>query len=97
MLKSMKPGVSTSKRVYFQKFFLFLACVMAARPCFCSFLVFVVEVHANFVETAKRASHDQCNVTDRIRNFDKFSEHVKVPKLVDFAVPEGPVTSLPGR
>ena len=65
---------------------------MAARPCFCSFLVFVVEVHANFVETAKRASHAQCHVTDRIRIFDKISEHFKVPKLVSFAVPEGAVT-----
>ena len=64
-----------------------LASVMAARPYFCSFLLFVVEVPANFVETAK---------THRIRIFDKISEHVKVAKSVDIAVPELAVTSLPG-
>ena len=63
-----------------------LASVMAARPCFCSFLLFVVEVPANFVETAKRA------ITHRIRIFDKVSEHVKVAKSVDIAVPELAVT-----
>ena len=55
MLKIDKTGVSTSKRVYFRMFLPSLASVMAARPCFCSFLLFVVEVPANFVETAKRA------------------------------------------
>ena len=55
MLKIDKTGVSTSKRVYFRMFLPSLASVMAARPCHCSFLLFVVEVPANFVETAKRA------------------------------------------
>ena len=40
----------------------------------------------------KEQSHAQCHVTDRIRIFDKISERFKVPKLVSFAVPEGPVT-----
>ena len=55
MLKIDKTGVSNSKRVYIRMFLPSLASVMAARPCFCSFLLFVVEVPANFVETAKRA------------------------------------------
>ena len=40
----------------------------------------------------KEQSHAQCHVTHRIRIFDKISEHVKVPKLVDIAVPELAVT-----
>ena len=44
----------------------------------------------------KEQSHAQCHVTHRIRIFDKISEHVKVAKLVDIAVPELAVTSLPG-
>ena len=92
MLKIDKTGVRTSKRVYFWMFLPSMASVMAARPCFCSFLLFVVEVPANFVETAKEQSHAQCHVTHRIRIFDKISEHVKVPKLVDIAVPELAVT-----
>ena len=40
----------------------------------------------------KEQSHAQCHVKDRIRIFEKFSEHVKTPKSVDFAVPEGAVT-----
>ena len=40
----------------------------------------------------KEQSHAQCHVTHRIRIFDKFSEHVKVAKLVDIAVPELAVT-----
>ena len=41
MLKSMKTGVSTSNKVYFQMFLPSLASVKAAYPCFarsCSFL-----------------------------------------------------------
>ena len=85
MLKIDKTGVSTSKRVYFRMFLPSLASVMAARPCFCSFLLFVVEVPANFVETAKRAI--TCSVPRH-----KISEHVKVAKSVDIAVPELAVT-----
>ena len=40
----------------------------------------------------KEQSHAQCHVTHRIRIFDKISEHVKVAKLVDIAVPELAVT-----
>ena len=40
----------------------------------------------------KEQSHAQCNVTHRIRIFDKISEHVKVAKSVDIAVPELAVT-----
>ena len=55
MLKIDKTGVSTSKSVYIRMFLPPLASVIAARPCFCSFLLFVVEVPVNFVETAERA------------------------------------------
>ena len=94
MLKIDKTGVSTSKRVYFRMFLPYLASVMAARPCSCSFLLFVVEVPANFVETAKRAITCSVPVIDRIRIFDKISEHVKVAKSVEIAVPELAVTLL---
>ena len=40
----------------------------------------------------KEQSHAQCHVTHRIRIFDKTSEHVKVAKSVDIAVPELAVT-----
>ena len=40
----------------------------------------------------KEQSHAQCHVTHRIRIFDKISEHVKVTKSVDIAVPELAVT-----
>ena len=40
----------------------------------------------------KEQSHAQCHVTHRIRIFDKISEHVKVAKWVDIAVPELAVT-----
>ena len=43
----------------------------------------------------KGQSHAQCHVTHRIRIFDKISEHVKVAKSVDIAVPELAVTSSP--
>ena len=42
----------------------------------------------------KEQSHAQCHVTHRIRIFDKPSEHVKVAKSVDIAVPELAVTML---
>ena len=42
----------------------------------------------------KEQSHAQCHVTHRIRIFDKISEHVKVAKSVDNAVPELAVTRL---
>ena len=42
----------------------------------------------------KEQSHAQCHVTHRIRIFDKISEHVKVAKSVDIAVPELAVTFL---
>ena len=90
MLKIDKTGVSTSKRVYFRMFLPSLASVMAARPYFCSFLLFVVEVPA--WKQRKEQSHAQCHVTHRIRIFDKISEHVKVAKSVDIAVPELAVT-----
>ena len=96
LLQIDKTGVSTSKRVYFRMFLPSLASFMAARPYFCSFLLFVVEVPANFVEQRKEQSHAQCHVTHRIRIFDKISEHAKVAKSVDIAVPELAVTSLPG-
>ena len=93
MLKIDKYGVSTSKRVYFRMFLPSLASVMAARPCFCSFLSKYLPISW---EQRKEQSHAQCHVTHRIRIFDKISEHVKVAKLVDIAVPELAVTSLPG-
>ena len=42
----------------------------------------------------KEQSHAQCHVTHRIRIFDKISEHVKVAKSVDIAVPELAVTVI---
>ena len=42
----------------------------------------------------KEQSHAQCHVTHRMRIFDKISEHVKVAKSVDIAVPELAVTEL---
>ena len=44
----------------------------------------------------KEQSHAQCHVTHRIRIFDKISEHVKVAKSVDIAVPELAVTKFYG-
>ena len=43
----------------------------------------------------KEQSHAQCHVTYLIRIFDKISEHVKVAKSVDIAVPELAVTMIP--
>ena len=45
----------------------------------------------------KEQSHAQCHVTHRIRIFDKISEHVKVAKSVDIAVPELAVTLFKRR
>ena len=45
----------------------------------------------------KEQSHAQCHVTHRIRIFDKISEHVKVAKSVDIAVPELAVTKYNRR
>ena len=45
----------------------------------------------------KEQSHAQCHVTHRIRIFDKISEHVKVAKSVDIAVPELAVTKKVGK
>ena len=42
----------------------------------------------------KEQSHAQCHVRDRIRIFDNISEHVKVAKSVDIAVPELAFTYL---
>ena len=42
----------------------------------------------------KEQSHAQCHVTHRIKIFDKISEHVKVAKSVDIAVPELAVTLI---
>ena len=47
----------------------------------------------------KEQSHAQCHVTHPIKIFDKISEHVKVAKSVDIAVPELAVTApgdMPG-
>ena len=93
----MKTGVSTSKRVYFWMFLPSLASVMAARRVFarsCSLLSKYLPISW---KQRKEQSHAQCHVTHRIRTFDKTSEHVKVPKSVDIAVPELAVTSLPGH
>ena len=40
----------------------------------------------------KEQSHAQCHVTHRIRIFDKITEHIKVAKSVDIAVPQLAVT-----
>ena len=96
MLKIDKTGVSTSKRVYFRMFLPSLASFMAARhvfACSCSLLSKYLPISW---KQRKEQSHAQCHVTHRIRIFDKISEHVKVAKSVDIAVPELAVTSLPG-
>ena len=96
MLKIDKTGVSTSKRVYFQSFLPSLTSVMAGARVFarsCSLLSKYLPISW---KQRKEQSHAQCHVTHRIRIFDKISEHVKVAKLVDIAVPELAVTSLPG-
>ena len=94
MLKIDKTGVSTSKRVYFRMFLPSLASVMAARPCFfarsCSLLSKYLPISW---KQRKEQSHAQCHVTHRIRIFEKISEHVKVAKSVDIAVPELAVTN----
>ena len=117
MLKIDKTDVSTSKRVYFRMFLPSLASFMAARPCFCSFLLFVVSEKSNHMLSATShigleflrfllfwgafsgryfvLSMFECHVRFE-RIFDKISEHVKVAKSVDIAVPELAVTSLPG-
>ena len=92
MLKIDKTGVSTSKRVYFRMFLPSLASVMAARPYFCSFLLLLSKYLPISWKQRKEQSHAQCHVTHRIRIFDKISEHVKVAKSVDIAVPELAVT-----
>ena len=79
MLKIDKTGVSTSKRVYFRMFLPSLASVMAVRPCFCSFLLFVVEVPANFVETAKRAI--TCSVATSHIGLEFLTKFLNMSKL----------------
>ena len=94
MLKIDKTGVSTSKRVYFRMFLPSLASVMAARPYSCSLLSKYLPISW---KQRKEQSHAQCHVTHRIRIFDKISEHVKVAKSVDIAVPELAVTNSQNR
>ena len=92
MLKIDKTGVSTSKRVYIRMFFrLWLLSWRRARVFArsCSLLSKYLPISW---KQRKEQSHAQCHVTHRIRIFDKISEHVKVAKSVDIAVPELAVT-----
>ena len=92
MLKIDETGVSTSKRVYFRMFLPSLASVMRRARVFarsCSLLSKYLPISW---KQRKEQSHAQCHVTHRIRIFDKISEHVKVAKSVDIAVPELAVT-----
>ena len=93
MLKIDKTGVSTSKRVYFRMFLPSLASLSWRRARVfarsCSLLSKYVPISW---KQRKEQSHAQCHVTHRIRKFDKISEHVKVAKSVDIAVPELAVT-----
>ena len=92
MLKIDKTGVSTSKRVYFRMFLPSLASVWRRARVFarsCSLLSKYLPISW---KQRKEQSHAQCHVTHRIRIFDKISEHVKVAKSVDIAVPELAVT-----
>ena len=76
MLKSMKTWVSTQKE-FFQSFFkhssFFVLCVLA-RSCS------VIVLHWKWRKQRKEQSNAQCHVKQRIRIFEKISEHVKVVK-----------------
>ena len=94
MLKSMKTGVSTSKRVYFRVFLALRLLSWRRARVFarsCSLLSKYLPISW---KQRKEQSHAQCHVTHRIRIFDKISEHVKVAKSVDIAVLELVVTKL---
>ena len=96
MLKIDKTGVSTSKESIFGcSCRLWLLSWRRARVFArsCSLLSKYLPI---LWKQRKEQSHDQCHVTHRIRIFDKITEHVKVAKSNDIAVPELAVTSLPG-
>ena len=57
MLKPIKTGVSTSKRVFFQKFLPSLASVMASYHCFCSFLLFFCRSTCQFRRNRYQSNH----------------------------------------
>ena len=88
MLKSIKTGVSTSKRVFLRVFTVYVAS-QAMSFSVCSLGLASLRFALKISKTAKELSHAQCQVTHRIRIFDKISEHVKMAKS---AVPEGAVT-----
>ena len=93
MLKIDKTGVSTSKESIFgYSCRLWLLSWRRARVFArsCSLLSKYLPISW---KQRKEQSHAQCHVTHRIRIFDKISEHVKVAKSVDIAVPELAVTS----
>ena len=92
MLKIDKTGVSTSKESIFGcSCRLWLLSWRRARVFArsCSLLSKYLPISW---KQRKEQSHAQCHVTHRIRIFDKISEHVKVAKSVDIAVPELAVT-----
>ena len=92
MLKINKTGVSTSKESIFGcSCRLWLLSWRRARVFArsCSLLSKYLPISW---KQRKEQSHAQCHVTHRIRIFDKISEHVKVAKSVDIAVPEHAVT-----
>ena len=92
MLKNDKTGVSTSKKSIFGcSCRLWLLSWRRARVFArsCSLLSKYLPISW---KQRKEQSHAQCHVTHRIRIFDKISEHFKVAKSVDIAVPELAVT-----
>ena len=94
MLKIYKTGVSTSKKSIFGcSCRLWLLSWRRARVFArsCSLLSKYLPISW---KQRKEQSHAQCHVTHRIRIFDKISEHVKVAKSVDVAVPELAVTKI---
>ena len=97
MLKIDKTGVSTSKESIFGcSCRLWLLSWRRARVFArsCSLLSKYLPISW---KQRKEQSHAQCHVTHRIRIFDKISEHVKVAKSVDIAVPELAVTKARGH
>ena len=79
MLKSMKTGVSTSKRVYFQKVLPSLASVMAAYPCVCSFLLFFCRSTCEFRRNRGKSNH-MLSATSHI-GLEFLTKFLKMSKL----------------
>ena len=93
-LKSIKPVLAPQKESIFSRSCrLWLLSWRRARVFARSCSLFSKYLPISWKQR-KEQSHAQCHVTHRIRIFDKISEHVKVAKSVDIAVPELAVTII---